>query len=143
MLKQKKAQSEVITSVLIILVVIVVVALVAGFIMNKVRSGISSSEEKSACIGMFFEVKEAVNGSTSVKVARGNDKADLSEIRILVDDQRVGSYMINSTSPLDAQTSAVVTVSNQLATGQTVEVIPVLKGGNVCDKIGSKKVTAE
>ena len=125
--KSKRSQAEVITSVLIILVVIVVLAVVAGFIIKNVRERTAAAGEKSSCIGLLFNVEEAINGSTSIKVGRGSDQAELVEVRVLVDGKTAGTYVLNATNTLGLQETSVITVTSLLSTGQVVEVVPVLK----------------
>lgn len=137
----KKAQFESMMNIFIIVIVLIIVVVIAGFIISNIGKKTEESQAGINCINMLFTVKEAANGSSSIKIERGNDKEELIEVRILIDGKQKGSYKIDSANAFNAQETVVIILNDALSSGQEIEIIPVLKQG-ACQKISGYKVSA-
>jgi len=141
-MKNKKTQQEIIVTVLLVLLALAAVVIIAGFIMRNVRTSTETGGAKVDCLSLDYEITQAVNGNANIGIRRntGGESVNVSSIRILVD----GSWTGNMTTGLPAilETKSAKASSSNLATGQKVEIAPVLQGGTVCDVEAQKIVSA-
>ena len=130
MMKSKRSQGEIITTVLIILVVLAAVAIVATFIIRTVRTSTGTAEEKAQCLSIEASIERAVKNETNVSVKRGvgGSGVNLSNVRVYVD----GAWKANITAIIPLETKSVDT-NVTLASGSIVEIAPVLSTGTLCD----------
>ena len=145
MLISKKAQSQIITTVLIILLVLASIVVVWQIVQGTVRRGIEESEAKAACIGVNLEIISAVGGSNEVKVTRnigGPEGTIVSNVKFLVEGVAVTS------SPPTQEMSLLETdswiLSSGFDEGDEISIAAVLSGDTevVCDIADTYKATA-
>jgi flagellin-like protein len=132
----KKAQSELITTVLIILLVLAAVVIVWQVVKSSVSGGANQVNKQSQCIGVSMDVVRAMNGTTNTLIARrGAGSADAKVIgyKIYVNGANMASPTV-SLGPLDTNTQNVL-----LALSDKVYVAPILDGNIVCSP--SEEVT--
>ena len=67
---ERKAQADVITTILIILLVLAVIVIVWQVVRSTVEKGAGEIEEKSSCINVNLDVTEAKASDNKVKVTR-------------------------------------------------------------------------
>ena len=65
-MKNKRAQSEVITTVLIILLVLAAVFIVYTAVMSMINKGTTTTSEKAKCMGLTLEVTGVTNNVAAV-----------------------------------------------------------------------------
>ena len=138
-MKTKKAQTDIIVTVLIVLIALAAVAFVATFIMNTVRSNTARGESQAQCTRIDLGIARAVAGDGNVSITR-NDNLNLAgaTLKVLVN----GAVWNSSTTfPNTLETTkytnytgigATQLTGTMLATGQSVEVAVVLADGTVC-----------
>ena len=146
MIKMKKAQGQIITTILIILLVLAAVVIIWRVVSNTVQRGSDEIASQTDCIGINLEVLKADSNGNDVDVTRklGGGSDDLKNIKILVDSKAVNhdcegtasnnnctlglfetkTYNINGADPL--------TTANQL-----VEVFAELSDGTFCEASAS------
>ena len=157
----KKAQSQIITTVLIILLVLAAIVIVWQVVNSTIKEGAEELESQSSCLGINLEIVSTVADSTtpqldpatgevvvvdgvtvmddvlgSVTVTRGAGKADvtITEYVVLVDGANVGSQEGLTLGPLESDTYEV-----SLTSGAKVEVAPVI-GETTCPASSSATV---
>ena len=138
MIKTKRSQTELIVTVLLVLIALAAVAFIASFIMNQVRKGGEIGDVKVTCLNLDFKIVSAVNGGTTVSVQRdvGGEDTEIDGVRVLVDGTAKNTTSGNWTT-LETKSIYVGT----LATGQKVEIAPILKGGVACSVKDTATVT--
>ena len=141
MIKSKKSQQEIITTVLLVLIALAAVAVIATFIIRYVRTSGEVSESKMNCISLDYEITQALNTATTVSIRRntGGENVNVTSMRVLVDGSWVGNM---TTAQLPAILETKTATVPALSTGQKVEIAPVLKGNTICDVKATKIVTA-
>lgn len=140
----KKAQAQIITTVLIILLVLAAIVIVWQVVQSTIESGAETIEGTAACIGIDLEIVSANSTANSVTVTRlsGGDKGAVGDIRFLAAGSSVTTVTNPSTGsdlePLETKTWTGF--SPVLTTGQKVEVAAILSDGdgticNIMDNI--------
>jgi len=123
----KKAQAQIITTVLIILLVLAAIVIVWQVVQSTIESGAETIEGTAACIGIDLEVVSADATTDEVTVTRlsGGDTGAVGDIRFLVAGSAVSPTNPVSGSdlePLETKTWTGFT----LAVGDKVEVAAIL-----------------
>jgi hypothetical protein len=145
MLISKKAQSQIITTVLIILLVLASIVVVWQIVQGTVRRGLEESETKAACIGVNLEIISAVASSNEVKVTRnigGPEGTIVSNVKFLVEGVAVtSSPPTQEMSLLETHTLVLTPSFNE---GDEISIAAVLSGDTevVCDIADTYKATA-
>jgi len=125
MIRKKKAQSEVITTVLLVLIGIVAVGLLSAFVINFVRNNLKSSD----CLGLQGEVTintdEAVtffnltSNVSYVVIERSQKDFNLSGVNVILEnDKSSKSYKIregNNTNICEMITNANCVFGNSVS----------------------------
>ncbi len=133
----KKAQAQIITTVLIILLVLAAIVIVWQVVQSTIESGAETIEGTAACIGIDLEIVLANFTSGEVTVTRlsGGDKDSVGDIRFLVAGSAVTPTSAPATGsdlePLETKTWSGFT----LDTGDKVEVAAILSDtdGTICN----------
>jgi hypothetical protein len=87
MLKERRAQAQVITTILIILLVLAVIIIVWQVITRTVETGGQTLEAQSQCLGVSLDITEINSAANSVSITRrpgGTSEKD--DVRILVEE---------------------------------------------------------
>ena len=115
-MKNKRAQSEVITTVLIILLVIAAVFIVYTAVRGMVTDTTTTATQKSKCIGLTMKVVSANNNTNEVVVQRdaGGDSGKVTPVIV------VGGKVV---------TSATCPIIGELETVKCIAINPVLVNG--------------
>ena len=135
----KKAQAQIITTVLIILLVLAAIVIVWQVVQSTIESGAETIEGTAACIGIDLEIVSANYTSNEVIVTRlsGGGKDAVGNIRVLVGGSATTSITAptpgTNLEPLETKTWTAVTPA--LASGDKVEVAAVLSDtdGTICN----------
>jgi flagellin-like protein len=142
MIYNKKAQSEIITTVLIILLVLAAIVIVWQVVKGTVTTGTEQIAGGTDCITLGFTITKADAGWQNITVKRVAGAGDLGKIRVLIN----GKTVVNGTdaSKLQELESIIiptnVTGDYRLATNDKVEIAAVLKNGKTCDSADSYTV---
>lgn len=113
--KNKRGQSEIITTVLIILLVLAAIVIVWQVVKSTVEGGSKQVTAQSGCIGMDLKITNVGSLATSitnVTVSRGADSipdANLNSIKVIVEDS-TGTQKCN----LDISTGLPKTLEEKL-----------------------------
>lgn len=136
----RKAQAEVITTVLIILLVLAAIVIVWQVVSGTIQKGGSQIEAQSSCIGVTMEVTKAVAGATTVTVRRGqgDSKIKVTGCKVFVDGTKQTNGCTGTLNPLDTQS---IIVDASLALDKPISVAAVI-GDTVCSPSSDYKVTA-
>lgn len=132
----KKAQAQIITTILIILLVLAAIVIVWQVVQSTIESGAETIEGTAACIGIDLEIVLANSTSNETRVTRmsGGAMNAVADIRFLV----AGTSLTGTTSstgtelePLETKTYTGVISS----TGDKVEVAAILSDtdGTICN----------
>jgi len=126
----KKAQSEIITTVLLVLIALAAVAIIAVFITNQVRQGAATADAKAQCIKIDLEVTKAVNAGTTITVKNNGDAPTGAKMLAIVDGTTWGS---ETDLPSTLETETIVKdTSDALATDSKIEIGVRLVDGTAC-----------
>ncbi len=137
--RDEKAQSQIITVVLIVLVALVIIAIVWGVIQNAIKQ--SSEEIEVDILSVDLKVKlgsvfidETNSNQLFFDITRGTDKAELKHLRVfLIDEDGVQSevYIVND-FPKQLETKTVLLdISDFSGTIAEILVYPVSKSGKI------------
>ena len=137
---KKRAQSEIITTVLLVLIALAAVAIIAVFIKDMVQQKTSEAQGAAQCINVNLEVTKAVAG-TNVVVVQRKDNSDATTgatLKVLVN-----GLIWNASAPIPKalETVSVTSVTN-LTLGQTVDLGVILADGKTVCSQTQKVVTA-
>jgi len=120
----KKAQAQIIVTVLIILIVIGIIAFVGTFITRTVRQGTEDATAQADCLKVGISINEAANGNP-ISVKRSVGGSTSVDVKIYIDGT------LNETIPgigeLETKTG-----NTALVTGQQVEIAADINGTS-CD----------
>jgi len=126
----KKAQAQIITTVLIILLVLAAIVIVWQVVQSTIESGAETIEGTAACIGIDLEIVSAditLNETTVTRLSGGDTNA-VGDVRFLVAGSAIDSTNITEPTtgtdlePLETKTWTGFT----LTTGDKVEVAAIL-----------------
>jgi len=129
---QKKGQEGVIITVLLVLIAIGAVAAVSYFIINQVRQGQAQATDKLSCGQLNYEIVGAVKDTNSVTIRRIAGGDSITVDHIIVSMGTKGTNSTTNPGMMELVTIPVVG-GNTLASGDKIDVAPVLKGGITCD----------
>jgi len=132
----KKAQSEVITTVLLVLIALAAIAIIAVFIVNQVKSSTSRVESSSQCINAAVQITSAVKTTSSV-VVMNTGQTTGGTVKVTVNGVLYGTVAMPG-----ALETASVTGSTALAVNDKVEAGVVLADGTPCAGKDLRVVTA-
>ncbi len=121
----KKAQAQIIVTVLIILIVLGIIAFVGNFLTRTVREGTEQAEAKVECLEIGLVIKNTEDG-TNVTVERSAGGPDTITAMIYVEGDQIEN---SSMAPLESFTTTTTAVT----TGQEVQVAAGLEDGTLCD----------
>ena len=108
---KRKAQGEVITTILIILLVLAAVVIAWQAIKGTVQRGATTITSQSGCVGLDLTIESArcTAGSAAISVSRGGDSVVGTILSVSASD---GTGTGNSTTTLANLGQAIATVSN-------------------------------
>ena len=157
---KRKAQSEIITTVLIILLVLAAVFIVWQAVKGTVTKGTTEIESQSACMDSDLSITDAKNITTnpaaaaaniSVTVARGSDSlgSSLNSIKVILINASSGLTMatvdVTTGIPAAFETKVLTGVTSSVALGKldsyTVKIAPKI-GTTQCDPVATKTFVA-
>lgn len=138
-MKNKKAQGEIITTVLIILLVLAAIVIVWQVVQSTVNKGAKQVESQSGCLGVGVEVTKTSNTEFIAKRTAQGEIFTASSIVVISDGERMiagdDTYSIDpSTTPL-ANPLDTVTIKFVDAPASSVEV-GVIGDGTTCPSTG-------
>ncbi len=136
----KKAQSQIITTILIILLVLAAIVIVWQVVQSTIESGAETIEGTAACIGLDLKIVSASAADNNVTITRmsGGSMNAVADVKFLV----AGTSLIGTTSstgtdlePLETKTYTGVTCS----VGEKIEVAAILSDadGTICNIMDS------
>lgn len=137
-MKSKKAQSDMITTILLILVALAAVAVIAVFITNQVRGSAATATARAQCTKLGFVVSQAkAGGSISVQ------RTDAEKITVSYLKTNVAGLVWNSSaaSPNTLETGLISNLTAPLVIGQTIDVGAILSDGTACASVAGGTVT--
>lgn len=122
----KKAQQDVIVTVLLVLIALAAVALIATFIIKNVKTATQTADDKQNCLKLEFNIGKADVTSNRVLISRSGANVSINAIQTYVD-----GTLKNVTSSIDPGNSITLTLAS-LTAGQKVEVAGILSDGYAC-----------
>jgi len=140
-MKMKKAQSEIITTVLLVLIALAAVAIIAVFIHNQVRQGAATADAKAQCLKIDLEVTKAVNAGTVTVKRNDNEALTGATLKVIANG---ATWNSSAAIPASLETEVITMETGKvaLATGQKVEVGIVLADKTACPMKTTYTVTA-
>lgn len=131
----KKAQSGIITTILIILLVLAAIVIVWQVVQGTIRGGSEQIEKQAGCIGTTLEVEKSAANTFAIKRSGGGKITPEPSIRAIAD----GVTASCTWSPVDPDwTEDFTSAKCTLATDPTksFEAALVLSDGTVCPITG-------
>ncbi len=123
--KNKRGQSEIITTVLIILLVLAAIVIVWQVVKSTVAGGAGQIGSQTDCMTISLEIIRATNQSTGNLVLKRNTGAgSLIGVRVYLDDVFVENVAVDM-AELDTKTYAIVSTQiagNATAVGKNLKV---------------------
>ena len=135
----KKAQSEIITTVLIILLVLAAIIIVWQVIQGTVKKGTDQINTQTACMGINLEIVKVNTTAAIVTRKPGADASVVSNVTFLVAGTVV-PFGVQDSPGLGVLTSKQYNLPS--LAGQKVEVAAVLSDGTKCNPTGSANTVA-
>ena len=137
----KKAQGQIITTILIILLVLAAIVIVWQVVGKTVEEGADSITTQSSCIGIVLDITAAAADTGIVSITRrtGGDEDALSGVTILVNGA-VSTH--TGTDTLAVLTSGTLTVTTGFDKDDEITVAGILDDGTKCDAIATFTATA-
>jgi len=129
-MKSKKAQSEMITTILLILVAISAVILVSIFIMNQVKSSTANAAVKASCLKLELEFPTTITaGDTAIVVRLGGSFADVTLSKLFIYANGLEAMSYTGANPPELGSTVTGTVSG-LESEDKVEATVMIKDSN-------------
>lgn len=132
----KKAQSQIITTILIILLVLAAIVIVWQVVQSTIESGAETIEGTAACIGIDLKIVSAYAAGDNATVTRmsGGSMNAVANVKFLV----AGLALTSTTSPsgTDLEPLETKTYTGVIsAVGEKVEVAAILSDtdGTICN----------
>ena len=122
----KKAQQEIIVTVLLVLIALAAVAAVATFVINNVKKSTAGADDKMNCAKVELDI-DALNASATSIMVRRFGSADVSLKNITVS---VAGVMKGGDTMLPGESKSVIVAG--LVKGQEVKASAVLADGYAC-----------
>jgi flagellin-like protein len=138
----KKAQSEIITTVLIILLVLAAIVIVWQVVRSTVTTGANQITGGTDCITLGFEITKAASGANNITVKRIAGAGDLASLKLIVNGI-INSTTATTMNELESTTLLLSGTAPTLKTGDKVEVAAVLgtiSNSKVCNVAASKTI---
>jgi len=129
----KKAQSQIITTVLIILLVLAAIVIVWQVVRSTVETGAGSIGGATECVTVDLDVTAVTADSVTVQRKAGGIVGNVT-VSVVV----AGELQTDTGTGLLALESETIdfNLGTTLSTGEKVEVAAILPGGTVCDISG-------
>ena len=136
----KRAQAQIITTVLIILLVLAGIVILWNVVSGTIESGGEQITAQSGCIGVSMEVTRAVAGENKVIIRRGQGegKIEVTGYKLFVDGTLVAQADDVNFDPLETYE---VTGLTALVEGKPVSVAARV-GNTICAASANYRVTA-
>jgi len=131
----KKAQGQIITTILIILLILASIVIVWQVVGRTVQKGADEVSSQSDCLGVTLEIESAVAGEAmSIRRGTGGPSEDVQVYAIVgnkikQDGGDVGELEVDSSISLDVGDA-----------NKEVKAGVILSDGTLCSPIASKKV---
>jgi len=129
---EKKAQSQIITTVLIILLVLAAIVIVWQVVNSTIREGAEGIEGGMDCSTIGLEIQPVAAGASSIVVKRLAGEGDLKKIRVIV----AGEVKDEDTDAQDLAELGQITIAldSSLSGGEKIEVATIVGENNkLCD----------
>lgn len=133
----KKAQSEIITTVLIILLVLAAIVIVWQVVQGTIKKGAGEVERQTDCIGITLDIEKASVAAGEVKVRRGTGGP--TAITVYAAPEEAATVEASTTT---AELGIATITLTTLQEGKEVKVGAKLEDGTLCSPIASQKATA-
>ncbi len=132
----KKAQSQIITTILIILLVLAAIVIVWQVVQSTIESGAETIEGTAACIGIDLKIvlaNSTVNEASVTRMSGGAINA-VADVRFLVAGASLSSTASTSGTDLEPLETKIYTGVTS-SVGDKVEVAAILSdtGGTICN----------
>ena len=132
----KKAQSQIITTVLIILLVLAGVVIVWQVVRGTIGEGTENIGSAVDCLKVQLEITKAEVGVNAIEIKRAVGGDALSGVNILVNGTlQTGA---GTSSPISALETKTYGLGDALNSGDKVEIAAILVDGTVCDIASSR-----
>jgi len=134
---ERKAQAQVITTILIILLVLAVIVIVWQVVTRTVTESAGTLTAKSACLGVSLELKNVkctTAGAVTATVTRGSDS--VGTINMVVVTGETAATAIAAPSSLGSSGVS----SSGASTGDFLRIAPVV-GTQTCDPTDEEELT--
>lgn len=135
MMKTKKSQSEIITTVLMVLVALAAIAGVAVFIIGQVRTGTNAAQNKAECSKITITIDSATAGSANKTIiSRGNDDVQVASLKAYLDGTATTTLDIATVDvPGKLDKKTITDTDLALNAGKRLKLLPVLGNAYVCE----------
>ena len=144
----KKAQGEVITTVLIILLVLAAIVIVWQVVNSTITKGSEQVQSQSGCIGINIETTPKVGGTAKEFVAKRSAQGGTftaSSLAVLVDGVRkipITDYTLSSTTPLQSPLDTVTITFTATTTPTKSVEVAIIGDGTTCPGTGLYNIPA-
>ncbi len=138
----KRAQAQIITTVLIILLVLAAIVIVWQVVSGTIEGGGEQIQSQSGCIGVSMEVTDIVttSGSESITVRRGQGETEtkVTDCKVFVDGQLAGTCngasgcSYSESSPMNPLDTCVVDSLSPAPTASSTVSVAAQVGNTVC-----------
>lgn len=135
MIFRKKAQSEVITTVLIILLVLAATFIVYTAVKSMITKGTETASSRTDCFGTSLSIVSANTATENVTITRdpGGTEKNITNIKLLVEGANVQYTLQSGKVTLGALETVVLNVNAGISTGNKIKAAAVIGDGTVCD----------
>ncbi|MFA5856580.1 MAG: hypothetical protein WC867_04430 [Candidatus Pacearchaeota archaeon] len=146
-MRKRKAQGEIITTVLIILLVLAAIVIVWQVVRGTVSTTATRAGNVANCIDADITLNSATlvgggSGTASAVISKAGNDVSITSIKVLVYDQSTGAIMCSADdaahipAKFASGTSAIPCTTLTAGTTYTVKVAPMLGTSNQCEPMG-------
>jgi len=137
----KKAQQEIIVTVLLVLIALAAVAAVATFVINNVKKSTAGADDKLACSKVELSIADLKASATAVAInvqRLGTADVTLTTVNVMVNGVKITGTGTGAILPGETKSAG----NSILVKDQKVEAAAILANGYACAPMASTTVAA-
>ena len=137
---RRRGQQDIIVTILLILVALAAIGAIAYFIVQNVREGTQTAENKAECLKVTLAI-DKIN-TTSIVISRQNDDVEVTSLKLYLDGVNQNKDILAANIPAKLDSKTVLHGITPVSAGQTVRMNPVLSSGYICENAAEAIVVA-
>ena len=124
-LKNKKSQSEIITTILLILIALTIVAIVSVFVVKLVRNSSQEAEAFTEISDISIQEVSITQNTALIKIVKGIDKGVLEKVKIVIKNSAGDTQVETKDIFISALETKEITIDLSISDPNIVEIYPI------------------